>query len=184
MRSDATRPSARSTASFPIVEAEVMTDGTHTIERCEKVTGAILREVVQRAARSRSRCSRASVLKPNMVVPGAMCPVDGDERGDRDGHPALPAAVRAGGRPRHRVPLRRPGSVRSHRTPERDQPAAGPKPWKLTFSLAARSRTRRSAPGEAGRRTGRGQRVPASGRCVACRRWLVCSRHGGQPAVA
>ena len=59
----------------------------------------------------------------------------GDERGDRECHPALPATVRAAGRPRHRLPLGRPGSVRATAHLSAINQHAGPKPWKLTFSF-------------------------------------------------
>jgi fructose-bisphosphate aldolase class I len=55
----------------PIVEAEVMIDGPHTIERCEDVTGAVLREVFA-ALLERKVMLEGIVLKPNMVVPGSM----------------------------------------------------------------------------------------------------------------
>ena len=57
----------------PIVEAEIMTDGTHTIERCEEVTGAVLRQVFA-ALLDRKVLLEGMVLKPNMVVPGSMSP--------------------------------------------------------------------------------------------------------------
>jgi fructose-bisphosphate aldolase, class I len=54
----------------PIVEPEVLMDGTHTIERCEEVTGAVLQAVF--AALFEQEVSlEGMVLKPNMVVAGA-----------------------------------------------------------------------------------------------------------------
>jgi fructose-bisphosphate aldolase class I len=57
----------------PIVEPEVLMDGSHTIERCEEVTGTVLRAVF--AALVEQRVALESMLlKPNMVVPGAASP--------------------------------------------------------------------------------------------------------------
>ena len=60
-------------AIVPIVEPEVLMDGTHTIERCEEVTGTVLNAVF--AALFEQRVSlEGTVLKPNMVVPGIGSP--------------------------------------------------------------------------------------------------------------
>jgi fructose-bisphosphate aldolase, class I len=60
-------------AIVPIVEPEVLMDGTHTIESCEEVTGKVLQAVF--AALSEQGISlEGMLLKPNMVVPGAACP--------------------------------------------------------------------------------------------------------------
>jgi fructose-bisphosphate aldolase class I len=56
-----------------IVEPEVLMDGTHSIERCAEVTKATLREVYVRLASHRV-VLEASLLKPNMVLPGKDCP--------------------------------------------------------------------------------------------------------------
>jgi fructose-bisphosphate aldolase class I len=53
----------------PIVEPEVLMDGSHSIERCEEVTAMVLHAVFQ--ALSEQQVSLESILlKPNMVVPG------------------------------------------------------------------------------------------------------------------
>jgi fructose-bisphosphate aldolase class I len=53
----------------PIVEPEVLMDGSHTIERCEDVTGTVLHAVFQ--ALFEQRVSLESMLlKPNMVIAG------------------------------------------------------------------------------------------------------------------
>jgi fructose-bisphosphate aldolase class I len=57
----------------PIVEPEVLMDGTHSLARAEEVTGAVL-ERVFRALRVQSVLLEGILLKPNMVVPGAHCP--------------------------------------------------------------------------------------------------------------
>jgi fructose-bisphosphate aldolase, class I len=57
----------------PIVEPEVLMDGSHTIERCEEVTGEVLHTVFD--ALFDQRVSLESMLlKPNMVIAGAKCP--------------------------------------------------------------------------------------------------------------
>ncbi|MEQ8667627.1 MAG: class I fructose-bisphosphate aldolase [Pirellulales bacterium] len=57
----------------PIVEPEVLMDGTHTLARCGEVTEEVLRTIfhqlyVQRVA------LEGMLLKPNMVLPGLACP--------------------------------------------------------------------------------------------------------------
>jgi fructose-bisphosphate aldolase class I len=58
----------------PIVEPEVLMDGSHTIERCAEVTEATQRIVYDQLAAHRV-LFEASLLKPNMVLPGKDCPV-------------------------------------------------------------------------------------------------------------
>ena len=53
----------------PIVEPEVLIDGTHTIERCYEVTDAVLHAVFDALHRHRALLEYL-VLKPNMVLPG------------------------------------------------------------------------------------------------------------------
>lgn len=54
----------------PIVEPEVLMDGTHDLARCAEVTQRVLREVYAQLARHQV-ILEASLLKPNMVLPGA-----------------------------------------------------------------------------------------------------------------
>ena len=56
----------------PIVEPEVLMEGSHTIERCEEVTGNIL-QAVFRAVFEQGVALEAMLLKPNMVLPGKEC---------------------------------------------------------------------------------------------------------------
>jgi len=56
----------------PIVEPEVLMDGTHTIERCEQVTGDVLHAVFDALCEQRVALE-AILLKPNMIVPGKGC---------------------------------------------------------------------------------------------------------------
>jgi fructose-bisphosphate aldolase, class I len=53
----------------PIVEPEVLMDGSHSIERCEEVTGAALHAVFSALHDQRVRLERM-LLKPNMVIAG------------------------------------------------------------------------------------------------------------------
>jgi fructose-bisphosphate aldolase class I len=56
----------------PIVEAEVLMDGAHTLHRCREVTEEVLRMVFAQlhAQRVAVECM---ILKPNMVLPGWAC---------------------------------------------------------------------------------------------------------------
>ena len=57
----------------PIVEPEVLMDGSHTIERCEEVTSSVLHAVFDALF---EQCVRLEgmLLKPNMVIAGKVCP--------------------------------------------------------------------------------------------------------------
>lgn len=57
----------------PIVEPEVLMDGSHTIERCECVTSAALAVVFQALTAHRVQFE-SMLLKPNMVISGKECP--------------------------------------------------------------------------------------------------------------
>jgi fructose-bisphosphate aldolase class I len=61
----------------PIVEPEVLMNGAHTIERCAEVTEAVLAEVYHQLHLQRVGLE-GTLLKPNMVVSGAECPVQAD----------------------------------------------------------------------------------------------------------
>ena len=54
----------------PIVEPEVVMDGGHPLARCEAVTRAVLLEVFERL-QAQDVVLEATILKPNMVMPGA-----------------------------------------------------------------------------------------------------------------
>ena len=56
----------------PIVEPEVLMDGSHTIERCEQVTSRMLHAVFH-ALDDQHVALEGMLLKPNMVVPGKAC---------------------------------------------------------------------------------------------------------------
>ncbi len=53
----------------PIVEPEVLMDGTHSIDRCAKVTEEVLHEVFHALHRNNVALEH-TLLKPSMVVPG------------------------------------------------------------------------------------------------------------------
>jgi fructose-bisphosphate aldolase, class I len=57
----------------PIVEPEVLMDGSHTIERCYEVTADTLGAVFAALRAHRVRLD-GTLLKPNMVLPGKDCP--------------------------------------------------------------------------------------------------------------
>lgn len=61
---------AQEAGLVPIVEPEVLMDGTHSIDRCASVTRTVLRTVYDQLARQRVALD-ATLLKPNMVLPGA-----------------------------------------------------------------------------------------------------------------
>jgi len=56
----------------PIVEPEVLMDGSHSIERCEEVTNVVLEETFK-ALQSHKIHLPGIVLKPNMIIPGKLC---------------------------------------------------------------------------------------------------------------
>ena len=56
----------------PIVEPEVLMDGSHTIERCEEVTGLVLHAVFH-ALFEQGVALEEMLLKPNMVISGKKC---------------------------------------------------------------------------------------------------------------
>lgn len=63
----------------PIVEPEVLMDGTHTLERCFQVTSDTLKAVFTQLYLQRV-LFEGMILKPNMVLPGKDCPKqDSDE---------------------------------------------------------------------------------------------------------
>jgi fructose-bisphosphate aldolase, class I len=117
----------------PIVEPEVLMDGAHTLERCEQVTGSVLRAVFGALLDHGVRLE-AMLLKPNMVVAGDDCP----------NQPSVSAVAAATLRClRQHVPPAVPGvvflsggqsDVLATRHLDAINRAGGPKPWKLSFS--------------------------------------------------
>jgi fructose-bisphosphate aldolase class I len=63
---------AQENGIVPIVEPEVLMDGSHDIETCEKVTGWVLQEVFTQLSYADVKLE-GMILKPNMIVPGMKC---------------------------------------------------------------------------------------------------------------
>ena len=57
----------------PIVEPEVLMDGTHSLERCREVTGMVL-HIVFSHLRTQGISLKGMILKPNMVLSGLTSP--------------------------------------------------------------------------------------------------------------
>ena len=124
---------AQEAGLVPIVEPEVLMDGAHTLERCAEVTVATLRSLYEQLARHRV-VLEASLLKPNMVLPGRDFP-DGATRGDVAA--ATVAALRQA------VPAAVPGIVFLSGGQSDAEATANldalnrraPQPWELSFSF-------------------------------------------------
>lgn len=116
----------------PIVEPEVLMDGTHTIERSYEVTAAVL-EAVFRSLYDQRIEHEGMLLKPNMVLPGYESPkqVADDE--------IAATTVRCF---RHVVPASVPGIVFLSGGQSDEEATSrlnamnrmGPHPWELSFS--------------------------------------------------
>jgi len=63
----------QSAGLVPIVEPEVLSDGSHDIARCERVTRKVLAQVFAALAEA-DVLLEGIILKPNMVLPGASAP--------------------------------------------------------------------------------------------------------------
>src|SRR3954471_11117131 len=59
-------------ALVPIVEPEVLMEGTHDVEQCEQMTGSVLHAVFN-ALRDQRVMLEGMLLKPNMVTAGSQC---------------------------------------------------------------------------------------------------------------
>lgn len=117
----------------PIVEPEVLMDGDHGLERCAEVTVRALRIVYDQLSRH-GVVLEASLLKPNMVLPGEECsvPASDDEIAERTItvlRRVVPAAVPglvflSGGQSDQAATARLDALNRR-----------GPQPWQLSFSF-------------------------------------------------
>lgn len=58
----------------PIVEPEVLCDGTHTIEECARASEIVF-AAVMKALQDQKIILEGMLLKPNMITPGSECPV-------------------------------------------------------------------------------------------------------------
>ena len=117
----------------PIVEPEVLMDGSHSIERCEEVTGVVLHTVFDALFEQRVALE-CMLLKPNMVISGKECASQASVVA------VATATLRCLGR---YAPAAVPGIV--FLSGGQDDRAAtvhlnainrlpGPKPWKISFS--------------------------------------------------
>jgi fructose-bisphosphate aldolase class I len=116
----------------PIVEPEVLMDGDHDIDTCEKVSEWVLKEVYAQLYYAKVPLEE-TILKPNMVVAGARCPrqASRQEVAERTLHvlkrcapPAVPGIVFLSG-----------GQSDEDATAHLDLiNKLGPAPWKLSFS--------------------------------------------------
>ena len=124
---------AQEAGLVPIVEPEVLMDGTHTLERCAEVTRQVLRAVYDQHARQRVYLA-GTLLKPNMVLPGSE---SGQQVGDGDIALATLAVLR------DTVPASVPGIVFLSGGQSPQEATArldalnrcAPQPWQLSFSF-------------------------------------------------
>ena len=56
----------------PIVEPEVLMDGSHDIDKCYEVTTNVLNECYNELSLHNVDL-KGTVLKPNMIIPGSEC---------------------------------------------------------------------------------------------------------------
>ena len=118
----------------PIVEPEVLMDGGHTLDACEAATSRTLDALYDALATARVDLG-GSLLKVNMVVPGAGCPTQDDDATIAD------TTVRC---LRAHVPAEVPGVVflsggmsderATSRLHEMNRSERGTHPWQLSFS--------------------------------------------------
>jgi fructose-bisphosphate aldolase class I len=124
---------AQETGLTPIVEPEVLMDGTHTADECAVVTTEVLGAVYAQLARHRVLLE-GSLLKPNMVLPGSDCPEQVDD---------AVIASRTVEVLRRTLPAAVPGAVFLSGGQSDEQATArldalnrhGPHPWELSFSF-------------------------------------------------
>ena len=117
----------------PIVEPEVLMDGSHTIERCEEVTGDVLQAVFN--ALFEQRClSKACCSSRTWSSRARNAPSRPPSKRSRAPHCAVCA-----GMCRRRFPVSCSYPAARITSPPREHLSAinqleGPKPWKLSFS--------------------------------------------------
>lgn len=118
----------------PIVEPEVLADGSHTIERCEEVTSSVLHTVLEALFAQGVRLE-GMLLAPNMVTSGDGCAQQANVA------TVAAATLRV---LRRLVPAAVPGivflsggqgDVVATRHLDAMNRAAGPRPWQLGFSF-------------------------------------------------
>lgn len=135
----------------PIVEPEVLCDGTHTIERCQEVTEKVL-AAVYKALNDHHVYIEGTLLKPNMVTAGQGCPKQNtpEEVAEatvtafrRTIPPAMPGVVFLSGGQSELSASANLNAINAH-------PAV--KPWALSFSFgrALQASVLKAWKGEAG----------------------------------
>merc|ERR1719384_1624686 len=119
----------------PIVEPEVLCDGEHSLERCQKVTEKVL-AAVYKALSDHHVYLEGTLLKPNMVTPGQSCPQKATPAEvakatvlafSRTIPPAVPGVVFLSGGQSE--------SEASSNLCAINQFTGAPKPWTLSFSF-------------------------------------------------
>ncbi len=118
----------------PIIEPEILTDGTHGIEVCAEASERVF-SAVMKAMLDQKLIIEGTLLKPNMVTPGATCEKKSAAAEvawytvrtlSRSIVPALPGVVfLSGGQGEESA---------SHHLNEMNKLDKLPKPWALTFS--------------------------------------------------
>lgn len=116
----------------PMVEPEVLMDGAHTIDRCMEATEWALKETFQQLYFAGVQLE-GIILKPNMVISGKKCPTQAPR--EEVAEKTLKVLKRC-------VPAAVPGiaflsggqSSQDATAHLHHMNAAGPLPWKLTFS--------------------------------------------------
>ena len=160
----------------PIVEPEVLMDGSHTIERCEEVTGAVLHAVFN-ALLIRGSLSRACCSGRTWSSRGRNAPSRPRSRRSRR-HTAVSSPTCAGGRTRNRVPVRR----QDHLAPpasERDQSARGTEALEAQFFIRAALQDEALKPGAARTTSKQASRHSITAPSATARLpWAICRRHG------
>jgi fructose-bisphosphate aldolase class I len=124
---------AQEAGLVPIVEPEVLMDGTHTLEESFHVTSRVLHAVFTELRDQRVE-PEGMLLKPNMVLPGYSCPVQASD--DEIAGVTLRCL-------RRHVPAAVPGIVFLSGGQSGEQATArlsaingrGPQPWRLSFSF-------------------------------------------------
>jgi fructose-bisphosphate aldolase class I len=154
----------------PIVEPEVLMDGSYTIDRCEEVTGNLLQATFEALFEQRVSLE-GMLLNPNMIIEAKECPqrasVEEVARATlrclrRQEPAAVPGIVFLSGGQNHLAAITHLNAINQ---------LEGPKPWKLTFSFG------RALPDEALRAwQGKPENVKAGQQAFAHRR----VRQGGR----
>jgi fructose-bisphosphate aldolase class I len=57
----------------PIIEPEILTDGSHSIEKCAEVSERVF-AACMKAMLEHKLIIEGCLLKPNMITPGSTCP--------------------------------------------------------------------------------------------------------------